>query len=323
MGSRRKFIKQSTAAGLGSLFLGSHLLSCKDSGAKGAQSMVQAAIENGFSIDQFGIQLWTVRDFMQEDPKGTLKQLGEYGYKQIESFQGDQGVFWGMDPADFKNYLSDQDMKCVATHCDSNYALDESKRDEFKKLVDDAASIGIEYLVNPYLGGLKTMDEFKSVAAQFNVLGEIAKASGLRYAYHNHHYSFTQIDGIYPQDIMMSESDADLVDFEMDFYWVVTAKEDPIAWLNKYPGRFTLCHIKDRYKPAKVAELENEETSEGGWPMNVSCVLGEGQIDFDEILKVADKQGMKKWLVEQERYDDMTSMEAAEKDADFMEKYVA
>ena len=191
MKSRRKFIKQSTAAGLGSLFLGSHLLSCKGSGVKSAQSTLQAAIEKGFSIDQFGIQLWTVRDFMQKDPQGTLKQLGAYGYKQIESFQGDQGVFWGMDPTDFKNYLSDHDMKCIATHCDSNYALDESLRDEFKNLVDDAASTGIEYLVNPYLGGLKTIDEFKSVAAQFNALGEIAKASGLRYAYHNHHYSFT------------------------------------------------------------------------------------------------------------------------------------
>lgn len=323
MKSRRKFIKQSSAVGLSSLFLGSHLLSCKESTSSAAEGAVQKAIDKGFSIDQFGIQLWTVRDFMNEDPQGTLKALGQYGYKQIESFQGDQGVFWGMDPADFKNYLADHDMKCISAHCDSNYALDVSKRDEFKKLVDDAASIGIEYLINPYLGGLKTIDEFKTVTAQFNELGEIAKASGVRYAYHNHHYSFTQIDGIYPQDIMMSESDADLVDFEMDFYWVVTAKEDPVAWLKKYPGRFTLCHIKDRYEPAKVAEIEKEEKVEGFWPLNVSCVLGEGQINFDEILEVADEQGMKKWLVEQERYDDMTSMEAAEKDADFMQKYVA
>ena len=316
MTTRRKFIQKASVLSLVP-FLMNGLYGCKSD-----NSTVKKAIENGMHIDQFGIQLWTVRDFMEEDPKNTLKQLSAFGYKQIESFQGGKGVFWGMDPKEYGMFLQDHGLQCISSHCNPQYALDPLLRDEFKQLVDDAASVGIKYLINPYLReAVTTIDGFKKVTEGFNELGEIAKAAGIRYGYHNHNYSFEKIDGEYPQDIMMQGSDKDNVDFEMDIYWVVTAGEDPIAWLEKYPNRFTLCHIKDRYKDEKIAELEKTDEVRPGFGVKASCVLGTGQIDFDKILQVAQKQGMQQYIVEQERFDNMTSMEAAQKDAAYMKKF--
>jgi len=315
MFTRRKFIHKAAVLSAAPIFAGG-LYGCKN-----AESTVSKAMAKGLEIDQFGIQLWTVRDFMAKDAQGTLKELGQFGYKQIESFQGEQGVFWGLTPKEFENFLSGNGMNCVATHCDSQYAIDLSKEDEFKKLSDDCASAGIKHLINPFLGNLKTLDEFKEATEGFNRLGEIAKKAGVKYAYHNHHYSFLDMEGQLPQDVMMKGTDPDLVDFEMDIYWVVEAKQDPVKWLEKYPNRFKLCHIKDMYNDEKVARIKEDEPSEGDWPLNVSCVLGEGKIDFDKILDVASAQGMEKWIVEQERYDEMTSMEAAKEDANFMQKY--
>ena len=317
MSTRRKFIRDASLIGM-TPFLMQGLYGCKVD-----QSTVSKALDKGFTLDKFGIQLWTVRDFMEKDPKATLKSLGEYGYEQIESFQGGQGVFWGMTPKDYGKFLDDHGMSCISAHCDSQYALDLTKEDEFKKLVDDSASIGIQHLINPYLAFLKTNDEFKRATEGFNRLGEITKASGLKYAYHNHNYSFQDLDGGFPQDIMMSGTDADLVDFEMDVYWVVTAGQDPITWLKKYPNRFVLSHIKDRYDDAKVAELAKTEEPNGDMGIAASCVLGKGKIDFDAFFIEAEKQGMKKYIVEQERFDAGSSLECARKDAVFMQNYQA
>ncbi len=88
----------------------------------------------------------------------------------------------------------------------------------------------------------------KEQPKKFNACGDICKKNGLKFAYHNHGYSFEQMEGQLPQDILMQGTNKDTVDFEMDIYWVVTAGADPIAWLDKYPGRWKLCHVKDRKK---------------------------------------------------------------------------
>ncbi|MEI9807426.1 MAG: sugar phosphate isomerase/epimerase [Bacteroidota bacterium] len=136
--------------------------------------------------------------------------------------------------------------------------------------------------------------------------GEICKKNGIRFAYHNHDYSFKTMDGQFPQDIMMANTDPALVDFEMDMYWVITGGQDPIAWIKKYPKRFRLCHVKDRMK--------------GATETGASCVLGEGSIDYPSILKEAKTLGMEYFIVEQERYDGTTPLKAAEADAAYMKK---
>lgn len=273
------------------------------------------------TIGDFGIQLWTVKEEMAKDAKGTLKALADYGFKQIESFQGANGVFWGMTPADFKSYTTDLGLSIVSSHVNPEFALKPELLDEFKKLVEDAKSVGITHLINPYLGFLTKLDEFKKATEQFNVLGSICADAGMRYGYHNHHYSFTEMEGAFPQDIMMQGSDADKVDFEMDIYWVHAAKQDPIAWLNKYKERFKLVHIKDMYAAEKITEIQKNEPVNPAFPVNASCLIGQGAIPFADILQVAKNNGVQRFIVEQERFDGTTPLESAKANATYLKAF--
>jgi sugar phosphate isomerase/epimerase len=210
-----------------------------------------------------------------------LKQVSAFGYKQIESYEGKQGMLWGMTPPEFKQYMKELDMKIISSHCNINV--------DFEKKAADAASIGMKYLVCPYIGGQKTLDDYKRFADQFNKCGSICKKNGIRFAYHNHDYTFKEQDGQFPQDILMTETDPKLVDYEMDIFWVAVAGEDPIAWLKKYPGRFKLSHIKDH------------RTTDNG--KDESCILGEGDIDYKGIAKIAEDYGIDYHVVEQEEYE--------------------
>ena len=104
----------------------------------------------------------------------------------------------------------------------------------------------------------------------------------------------------------MQNTNPETVDFEMDMYWVVTAGEDPVTWLQKYPNRFRLCHVKDRQKNAKAGEAD------------ASTEIGAGSIDFKSILKVAKGSGMEYYIVEQEKYDNSTPIKSAEIDANYL-----
>ena len=167
----------------------------------------------------------------------------------------------------------------------------------------------MKYLICPYLGPQKTIDDFKKFAATFNQRGETCKKNGIRFGYHNHDYGFVAVDGQLPQDVMMQNTDKNLVDFEMDIYWVVTAGQDPIAWINKYPGRFKLSHIKDRKKGAPLSNRD------------ASVDLGKGDIDFKAILKEAGKKGMDYDIVEQEAYENTKPLAAAKADADYLKTF--
>jgi sugar phosphate isomerase/epimerase len=249
-------------------------------------------------LKNFGIQLWSVRDDMGKDAKGTLKQLASYGYKQIESFEGGQGIFWGMTNTEFKSYMDELGMKIIASHC--NISKD------FEKKAAEAAAIGMKYLICPYKGPQKDIDAFKKFAEEFNQKGEICKKNGIRFAYHNHDYSFVNFNGELGQDVMMKNTDPNLVDFELDMYWVVAGGHDIETWLNKYPKRFRLCHVKDRKKDATEKDKD------------ASVVVGTGGINYAKILKTAKKQGMEYYIIEQEKWDGTTPLQAAQSNAVFM-----
>lgn len=257
-----------------------------------------SAAEAGTALTTFGLQLYTLRDDLPKDPKGVLKQVASFGYKQIESFEGKDGMFWGMSNTDFKKYMDDLGMVIVSSHCDINK--------NFEKKAADAAAIGMKYLICPWIGPQKKIDDFKKVADTFNQRGEICKKNGIRFAYHNHAYSFETLDGQMGQDVMMTNTDPALVDFELDMYWVVAGGQDPETWLKKYKNRFKLCHVKDRTKGATEAAD--------------TCTLGEGSINYPAILKTAKETGMEYYIVEQEKYAGTTPMKAVEADAAYMKK---
>jgi sugar phosphate isomerase/epimerase len=248
----------------------------------------------------FGIQLYTLRDIIGKDTKDVLKKLSGFGYKFVEGYEGQKGLFWGMSNKEFKAYLDSIGMSMVSSHFNMNQDLE--------KKAAEAGEIGMKYLICPYLGAQKSLDDYKKFADSFNKAGEVCKKNGLRFAYHNHGYSFTLQDGQYPQDVLMKGTDPGLVDYEMDIYWVVTAGADPHAWLKKYPNRWRLCHVKDRGKQFPAGQAD------------ASVDLGTGMIDFKKIAKTAKAAGMKYYIVEQERYDNTTSIKSAEVGAAYMKK---
>ncbi len=324
--NRRNFLRQTGLIAATPLIV-SELWSCTPSSKteeKTSDSTATSSIISEPSVKDFGIQLWTVKEDMLKDPKGTLKALASYGYKQIESFQGEKGVFWGMTAKEFKTYMDELDMNIVSTHCNPDYTMKKETEKEFGQLVNDAASIGMKYLINPFLGSLKTQDEWKKAAEGLNRQGEIANKAGLRVAYHNHNFEFKKFaDGTMPETMLLDGTDPKLVDFEMDMFWVIKAGENPEEWLKKYSNRFKLCHIKDLYKDEKVAELRKNKAEVMVLDdVSASCDLGTGKIDFPKILSTAKANGVEYFIVEQERFDNTTPLKAVEGDAAYMKKLV-
>lgn len=296
--NRRRALK------LGAFALGSTMIApygCKNSDKASAteQDMTKNTSE-GIGISDFGIQLYTLRDIIGNDPKGVLKSLSDLGFKSIETYEGPQGLFWGMTPVDFKHYMDDLGMTLVSAHCDASK--------DFEEKTKNAASIGCDYMVIPWIGKQKNKDAYLEKADFFNSCGAICKEHGMRLAYHNHAYSFEQQDDFIPQDVMMQASDPDLVDFEMDIYWVVEGGADPIAYLKKYPNRFRLSHVKDRAKTKTDGKF-------------LTCDLGSGQIDFQPILDEAKKQGMKYYLLEQEQYENSSPEKCIEIGAKYLKNF--
>jgi sugar phosphate isomerase/epimerase len=242
-------------------------------------------------MDKFGIQLYSVRDVFEKDPAGTIRELAKMGYHQLESYERQEDMFWGLTPQGFKKLADELGLSLVSSHCEIEK--------NFEKKVEQAASIGMQYLVYNWPFSQVTMDEYRVKADLFNRCGELAGKAGLHFAYHNYSSSYQLLDGIYPQDLLMDRTDPQLVHQQMDVYWLVRAGQDPLAWLKKYPGRYRLSHVKDG---------NNRET----------CELGQGNIDYSAILPVAISHGMKFFFVEQEHYPGAGPMESARRNAGYM-----
>lgn len=302
--NRRLFLRNSGMLASGIALAGVACVSPNDKQSGDNSTDTGKAAKNGTSqvaeqaLAQFGLQLYTLRDDLPKDPKGILKQVAGFGYKQLEGYEGKDGLWWGMGSKGFKQYLDELGLVMVSSHCNT--------KENFEKKAAEAKEVGLKYLLEPYIGAQKTLDDYKRQAERFNKLGEICKKNDLKFGYHNHGYTFTKLDGQYPQDILMQNTNQELVDFEMDIYWVVLPGEDPAAWLQKYPNRFKLCHVKDRMKNAPA----NEE--------DASTEVGNGSIDFKKILRVAKENGMEYYIVEQEKYENSTPLKSAEQSAKYM-----
>lgn len=260
--------------------------------------LITDLLDNGQrKLKTFGLQLYTIRDIFEKDPKGALKQIASFGYKQLEGYERATGLFWGMKNTEFKKYVEDLGMTFISSHCNTD--------NDLERKASEAAAIGMKYLIYAWEGPDKTIDDYKKLADKFNRQGEICKQNGIRFAFHNHSFSFKKINDEFPQDVLMQNTDPSLVDFELDMYWAVSMGEDPGKWLEKYPNRFRLCHIKDRVKG--TTKLED------------TCDLGTGSIDYLKVLKTAKQNGMQYYIVEQEHYP-VSSLKSAEVDAEYMGK---
>jgi sugar phosphate isomerase/epimerase len=240
-----------------------------------------------------GLQLYTVRNAMEQDPVATLEHVARIGYNSVETatYTGSQ-KFYGMDPLAFKKVLKDNGLAIPSGH----YRLGEEKTAkpvkgtmqlEWQKAVDDAATVGLKYMVCAYLAESErgNLDHYKALAEEFNKAGETCKKAGIQFCYHNHNFEFEAQDGILPYDVLLSDTDKNLVKMEMDLYWVTKAGQDPIEIFKKHPGRFPLWHVKD---------MTNT-------PDKTFAAVGTGSIDFKKIFRDRAIAGMKYFFVEQDK----------------------
>ena len=253
-------------------------------------------------LPAIGVQLYMVKEDMAKDPAGTLEQLGKMGYTQIESFGGDKGIFWGMSNNAFRDLASAKGLTMVSTH----YAGDTPG---YEQTAAQAAEIGMKYIIYPWKGPQKTIDAFKRIADEFNGYGAICKKNGLRFAYHPHDYPYKPVDGQLPIDVLLANTDPELVDFEMDYYYTVTEGQDPEAYIKKNRPRFRLCHMRDVLKQRLPAGSEDES----------ACDLGTGIINYPHLLSTALDNGMKYFFVEQSRFYKETPLQSAKINAAYLQ----
>ncbi|RYG06571.1 MAG: sugar phosphate isomerase/epimerase [Chitinophagaceae bacterium] len=234
-----------------------------------------------------GLQLYSLRDVIGKDITGIIEKVAAIGYKEVETYGYSlKDGFWGLDAKAFANLLTKNGMKSPSGHFSMDNFMSGKGGEELKSYIDAANALGSEYVTVPWLGAniRKTGDDFKKIAQKLNEAGGICKSSGLKLAYHNHDFEFAKVGNTTGLEIMLNETDKNLVDFEMDLYWVVRAGYDPLALFKAHPKRFTMWHIKDMDKTNKALNTE----------------IGQGAVNFKSIFAEAKLSGLKHLFVEHE-----------------------
>ena len=241
-----------------------------------------------------GVQLYTFRKDMLSDPEGTLEKIAALGIKKIESAGSEKGYYYGMKPEKINQVCTDLGMQLVSGHVQ----LD----DDFSSTIADAAASGQDYLICSSLPSWgQNQDNYKRVAEQFNAAGEACKKMGIKFGYHNHEYEFDSENGKVLYDLLMEETDPNLVYMELDLGWVIAAGKDPIDYFNRYSGRFPLWHLKDM-------DLLKKESTE----------FGKGGLNIPEMWLQQEKSGVDHIFIEQEEYHS-TPWESMQHNMRFME----
>jgi sugar phosphate isomerase/epimerase len=243
-------------------------------------------------IGPFGLELYSVRNLLTKDIPGTLKMVQEVGYKEVEVVYD----HWGhATERELRSYLDRAGLKCT-----SAFYPAERYMQAFGAVVDGAKALGVEYLVCGNVPGAfdksKTLshEDFRQAAKLFNEWASKLRAVGLRFAYHNHDYEFHLDDGKPAYDTLISGTQPGLVDFEIDVFWVKRGGQDPVAYLEGFPARFRLLHLKDMRKGTPAGDFSVGTSDEASVP------LGEGILDMPAILRAGKRAGVERYYVEDE-----------------------
>lgn len=257
--TRRKFLARSSTATVGGLLLPSFAFSVHDK-------------------QKYGVQLYTFRDEMAKDARGTLKQIAAIGVKKIESARSKEGLYYGLSPREMKVACEDLGMQLISGHV----TLDANFRDT----MEQAVASGQEYVICSSMpSNGQTVDNYKKVAEEFNKAGEACKKLGLKFGYHNHEYEFESDNGQVLYDILMDNTEPDLVHMELDLGWVIVGGKDPLEYFKRYPGRFPLWHLKDM-------NMDKKESTE----------FGKGALDIAKMINNQKASGVHHIFIEQEEY---------------------
>jgi sugar phosphate isomerase/epimerase len=192
------------------------------------------------TIPRVGAQLYTVRTLLEKDFEGTLAAVAALGYTEVE-FAG----YFKRTPAEVREVLQRHKLTAPSAHID----YPSLTGDAWTRAIESARTIGHKYLVNAWVDeSIRNQpDAWKRIADTYNKAGEISRAAGIQFAYHNHQFEFEprqDAGGKLPYDILLESCDPALVKMELDLFWISATGKDPLDYFRRHPGRFPMVHVK-------------------------------------------------------------------------------
>lgn len=286
MTNRRDFLKKTGAAAVGGMLTANHLTA--------------AILPKPAAMRPVGLGLFTLFNVLDNDVAGNLKKVAAIGYQEVESAFSKKGGYYGMKPREFAALTQDLGLTWQSHHVlGAPFKLPpgakppvgadgkplaippmRNLRDNYQELVDEAAAGGVQYLVCASTP-IGTLDEVEASIDVLNKSAEAAQKAGLIFCYHNHDAEFKKLNGKVPYEMMLAQTDAEVLNMELDLAWVVKGGYDPVALFRKYPGRFPLWHVKDLTADRQTIQP-----------------VGGGTIDFKSIFAQAKQAGLRHFFVE-------------------------
>lgn len=268
-------------------------------------------------LKKVGIQFFSLPGLLEKDFAGALAMLSGMGYKEVELYGpypfsteaarkrwaavtpqlGFSGSgFFGYSIAEVNNLMNENGLSVPSLHTD----LD-TLRNNMGQLGEAARQLGTEYVVLPAIPDeiRQTLDDYKKIPEIFNQIGESAKKNGVKFTYHNHGYGISPVEGKVPLEIILDGTDPALVYLEMDLFWTIAGGADPLAYLEKYKGRYRCMHVKDMSKAVRFSgDGGNAQQWIALFPFMTTA--GNGVIDLKRILTKAKASGVEHFFVEQD-----------------------
>jgi len=265
-------------------------------------------------VSKIGLQLYTLRDALSKDVRGTIGKVAKIGYNHVETFYGYQAdqpaKFWGLTVKELKALLVENKLETHSGHYQLNDFLTVGNGDDkaLKNQIEIAAELGQQYLIVPIpplnIWDKMTNRDFEFMASQLNKAGELCAKSNLKVGYHNHFWEFrTLANGQKGYDILLKGTDPKLVTFEMDLFWIEKSGVDPMTYFKQDPGRFSMWHVKDMDKAntAKITGPGMDDKPSMDVLKGISYAeVGTGNIGYTEIFKHQQESGLKYIFVEQD-----------------------
>ncbi|MFN0107791.1 MAG: sugar phosphate isomerase/epimerase family protein [Blastocatellia bacterium] len=235
--------------------------------------------------NSLAVQLWSFRNDFKKDVPGTLKRVRKLGFTNVEL----AGTY-GMTAQRFRAELDKAGLKAVSMHIEL-----ETAREKIDEVIRDAKVLGVQEVGVPWIESPFTKTDCLQAIEIFNRAGEKLAANGMRFFYHIHGYEFVpNVGGAGTLfDLLMEKTNPKFVSMQLDTYHVAFPGQDPVKLMQKYPGRFSSLHLKDIRKNV-VGDNSGDFREKDAVPM------GQGKINWPEVLKASEKEGVKWHILEDE-----------------------
>lgn len=269
-------------------------------GCSGESEQAAAPVANLFA-KPLAFQIYTLRYMLADGIGDIFERVAAAGYTEIDAVQstGANGVLVSWD--DVAAAVKAAGLTPVSSHVSAPVILGAGEIAAGPKTLEESAEWGVKngfsWLVMPYVPNDQrgdSRDHYMRLAEKLNRAGEVYKAAGMSFAYHNHAFEFGPVGDSTPMDILLEATDPDLVKIELDVFWTSVAGLDPAEWIRTHPGRARLLHLKDKAATAPT------QFAEGVAAENFKEV-GSGVIDFSNVLKAAEADNVAVYAVEQDQ----------------------